>query len=58
MSLYQDLIDKKANLAVVGLGIGVSAAFHVSLQKFSNLVISEFPHIINFTQIRISSQKL
>lgn len=29
------------------LGIAVSAAFHVSFQKFSNLVISEFPHIIN-----------
>lgn len=31
------------------LGIGVSAVFHVSLHKFSKLVISEFPHIIDFT---------
>lgn len=38
--------------------LGVSAGFHVSLHKFSNLIISEFPHIINFTQIPISSQKL
>ena len=31
------------------LGIGVSAGFHVSLHKFLSLIISEFPHIINFT---------
>lgn len=40
------------------LGIGVSAGFHVSLHKLSNLIISEFPHITDFTQIPISSQKL
>ena len=40
------------------LGIGVSARFHVSLHKFLNLIISEFPLIIDFTLIPISSQKL